>query len=199
MVYGSGSSGGLWFQPLPTGEPRKLGQVAANDAGFFPNGGIVFVNGPALYAAEKNGSNVRKIASFSGHGGWPRVSPDGKRIRFTIQGDDLTTSLWEVAVEGTGLHQLLNGWHDPPDECCGNWTLDSKYFVFQYRERGRSDLWALRERSVWFEPVPKEPFRLTNGPLSYVLPCPSGDGRQIFAVGLKRRGELVRYDAKAQQ
>jgi eukaryotic-like serine/threonine-protein kinase len=199
LVYGSGGVGGLWLQPLPAGEPRKLGQFEANDAGFFSDGRIVFVNGPALYVAEKDGSNARKIIGFSGSGGWPRVSPGGHRIRFTITGDDLTVSLWEVAADGTGLHQLLKGWHDPPNECCGNWTPDGRYFVFQYLDRGRWDLWALRERSGWFERVPKEPFRLTNGPLSYVLPCPSRDGRQIFAVGLKRRGELVRYDAKTQQ
>jgi hypothetical protein len=31
------------------------------------------------------------------------------------------------------------------------------------------------------------------------LPCPSRDSEQLFAVGSKRRGELVRYDTKTQQ
>ena len=38
--------------------------------------------------------------------------------------------------------------------------------------------------------------QLTNGPLSYDIAVPSGDGKQIFAIGTKRRGELVRYDEK---
>jgi eukaryotic-like serine/threonine-protein kinase len=198
-VFGNGFPSGLWLLPLPAGEPRRLGEFSVNDAGFFPDGSIVYVNGPALYFADRDGTNGRKIADFAGNGGWPSVSPDGKRVRFTIQGDDLTSSLWEIAANGTGLHQLLKGWHDPPNECCGKWTRDGKYFVFQYRNEGRWDLWALRGQSDWFHPTEQQPMRLTNGPLSYALPCPSRDGEQLFAVGSKQRGELVRYDTKTQQ
>jgi Tol biopolymer transport system component len=153
-----------------------------------------------LYVADSDGSNPRKIVGFAGNGGWPRVSSDGKRIRFTITGDDLTDSLWEVTSGGAGLHQLLKGWHSVPNECCGRWTQDGKYFVFQYQNaEGRWDLWALPERSGWFHAGDRSPFQLTNGPLSYVLPEPSPDGRQLFAVGSKRRGELLRYDGKTQQ
>jgi|HubBroStandDraft_6_1064221.scaffolds.fasta_scaffold52572_1 serine/threonine protein kinase/Tol biopolymer transport system component len=199
MMFGMSTTPGLWLQPLPAGEPRRLGEFTADDAGFFSDGRIVFVSGPALYLAEKDGSNAHKITDFSGNGGWPSVSPDGKRIRFTIQGDDLTSSLWEIAATGTGLHQVLKEWHDPPSECCGKWTRDGKYFVFQYLNEGRWDLWAFREQRGWFHRAAQQPMRLTNGPLSYTLPCPSRDSDQIFVVGSKRRGELVRYDAKTQQ
>ena len=40
---------------------------------------------------------------------------------------------------------------------------------------------------------------MTNGPLSYELPFPSPDGKHIFAIGLKPRGELVRFDSNSQQ
>jgi hypothetical protein len=51
---------------------------------------------------------------------------------------------WEVAVVGTGLHRLLAGWHNPPDECCGkrpfgwlNWSKDGQYvYVLDYRGKG---------------------------------------------------------------
>ena len=36
----------------------------------------------------------------------------------------------EVSTQGKDVHQLLPGWHKPPDECCGSWTPDGKYFVF---------------------------------------------------------------------
>ena len=44
------------------------------------------------------------------------------------------------------------------------------------------------------------PHRLTNGELSYrfAIVRPSRDGKQIFAVGTKWRGELVRYDVQSQ-
>jgi dipeptidyl aminopeptidase/acylaminoacyl peptidase len=57
----------------------------------------------------------------------------------------------------------------------------------------------VREQSDWFHRTTQQPVRLTNGPLSYNLPCPSRDSDQLFAVGSKRRGELVRYDARIQQ
>ena len=41
--------------------------------------------------------------------------------------------------------------------------------------------------------------QLTAGPLAYAQPTPSLDGKQIFAIGVQRRGELVRYDLQAKQ
>jgi hypothetical protein len=43
------------------------------------------------------------------------------------------------------------------------------------------------------------PVRLTNGPISYSSFAASPDGKQIFAVGAQRRGELVRYDPKTRE
>jgi hypothetical protein len=43
------------------------------------------------------------------------------------------------------------------------------------------------------------PVPLTNGPVSYSSFVASRDGKQIFAVGAQRRGELVRYDPKTQE
>jgi serine/threonine protein kinase len=204
LSFGTGTPQNLWLLPLPAGEPRRLSAITGApelsfDAGFFPNGRIVFISGPAIYVAEKDGSNVHKITDLSSGGAWPIVSPDGKRIRFTLMAGGGTSSLWEIAADGTGLRPLLRDWHDPPEECCGKWTQDGRYFVFQSENEGRWDLWALREASAWFRRTGQQPMRLTNGPLSYALPCPSRDNEQLFAVGSKRRGELVRYDAKIQQ
>ena len=63
---------------------------------------------------------------------WIRWSPDAKKLRFTV--NDLKTgteSLWEAGADGTDLHRLLPGWNNPPSECCGAWTPDGRYFVFQ--------------------------------------------------------------------
>jgi eukaryotic-like serine/threonine-protein kinase len=44
------------------------------------------------------------------------------------------------------------------------------------------------------------PIRLTNGPISFSQGAFSGrGGKQIFAIGSKERGELVRYDMKSLQ
>jgi hypothetical protein len=92
------------------------------------------------------------------------------------------------------LHRLLSGWHDPPDECCGKWTADGKYFVFQ----SRNQIWALPRKGSYFAPEPK-PVALTSSPLTLSSPLPSKDGKKLFVVGQTYRGELTRYDAKSSQ
>jgi hypothetical protein len=44
-----------------------------------------------------------------------------------------------------------------------------------------------------------QPVQLTNGPLSFGLTGTSNDGKQIFSVGSKLRGELVRFDMNAKE
>jgi Tol biopolymer transport system component len=72
------------------------------------------------------------------------------------------------------------------------------YLVFRIEQRGESDIWALPMHTGIFHRS-REPIRLANGPLYYHSARPSRDGKQIFAVGLKRPGELVRYDMKSHQ
>ena len=189
--------GSLWLLPLPAGEPRQLRNVVAQNAIFTPDGHLIFSKDTSLYVAEKDGTNPRKLCDLPSHIDSPVVSPDGKRIRLTVQGS-YTKSLWEVNSDGSNAHPLLRGWQGEGVACCGRWTSDGKYFVFQSRSQGRTDLWAIREGN----PSParsSSPFRLTNGPLSYELPFPSPDGKHIFAIGLKPRGELVRFDINSQQ
>ena len=109
-----------------------------------------------------------------------------------------STSLWEVSADGTHLHSLLPGWNNPPNECCGNWTADGKYYVFQSTRGNVSNIWALGEAAgPWG--VSGQPVQLTSGTTGVGLPVPSRDGKKLFVVGGDVRGELVAHDAKAQQ
>jgi len=189
--------GSLWQLPLPAGDPRPLRNVVAQNATFTPDGHLIFSRDTALYVAEKDGSNPRKLGDFPSQIDSPVVSPDGERIRLTIEGS-YSKSLWEVRSDGSNPHPLLQGWPGAAAACCGRWTADGKYFVFQSRSRGRTDLWVIPDGNRW-SGGPLSPLRLTNGPLSYELPFPSLDGKHIFAVGLKPRGELVRFDSNSQQ
>ena len=188
----------VWTIPLPTGEPRRLGGIAAQDADFFPDGRIIFAQGGDLYVAAKDGSNPSKVASVDGIPVFPSVSPDGRRFVFTVYSSSLTSSLVEARTDGSGLHPILQG--PGMNVCCSQWTPDGKYLVFRKRnENGYIfDLWLLRMNAGFGRRAP-QPIRLTNGPLDYSGAVPSRDGKQIFAVGTKRRGELVRYDVKSGQ
>src|SRR5262249_2997944 len=83
---------------------------------------------------------------------------------------------------------------DPPDECCGKWTPDGKYFVFQSNHQ----LWALADSRSPFRSAPK-PVQLTSSPLSLSSPQPSKDGKKLFLLGQNYRGQLMRFDARSGQ
>lgn len=188
----------LWMIPLPTGEPRRVGSIKAQDADLFPDGRIVFAQGGDVYVVAKDGSNPRKLFTVEGIPSFPSVSPNEQHLVFTVFSASPPTSLMEGGTDGSGLHPILQS--PEINMCCAKWTPDGKYLVFRKRnENGYIfDLWVLPADGGLGRRI-RQPIRLTNGPLDYSSPVPSRDGRQIFAVGTKRRGELVRYDLKSKQ
>ena len=129
-----------------------------------------------------------------------RWSPDASLLRFTLN-DPLTNSrtIWQASASGGNLHELLPGWNSVPNECCGNWTPDGRYYVFQSLQDDTANIWALRERGGLFSSKTHEPVQLTTGPMNVGSPVASRDGKKLFVQGWKPRGELVRYDSKSGQ
>ncbi len=196
------SDGPVYTLPLPAGLPRRVGDILAHDAGWSPTGEqIVYARGNELHLAKPDGSESRRLVTLPGPAFSPRWSPDGKVLRFTIEDEKTSSSsLWEVASDGTRLHPLLPGWSNSPSECCGNWTIDGSYFVFRSeRVANTSNLWAIREKSGFLRGNHSEPVQLTTGPTMMHALVPSRDGKKLFAIGGAPLGELVRYDAKSQQ
>src|SRR5712692_6441485 len=121
-------------------------------------------------------------------------------MRFSVYDSKTnSTSLWEVAASGSNFHPLLPGWNSPAAECCGSWTRDGKYFVFQSARNGRVDIWAISQSRGLFDKNVVLPMQLTSGPLSLSSPVPSLDGKKLFVIGSQARGELVHYDSKTGQ
>ncbi len=199
----------LWAVPALGGSPRCLGNVKSLFAAWSPDGSkLVYAQGSDLYLATNDGANPQKLVTVPGTPGWvlsyipgwPRWSPDAKRIRFNLQDPrTLSFALWEVSADGTNLHPVLPGWNNPPAECCGVWSPDGTYFVFQSTRNGRTDLWAIREKVGLLGRDSDRPVQLTAGPMSFLAPNPSRDGKSLFALGIQSKNELVRYDAGSKQ
>jgi len=196
--HGTSKSPEAWSVPLPSGAPRRLGDFVADSATWSPDGTqLFFSRGPDIFQAKSDGTAPHKIATVGNQLFHLRLSPNGGQLRFeVVDTRNGSSALWEMRPDGSNLHPLLPAWNREPRECCGTWTADGKYFVFQTFRDGRSNIWALPERSSWWarsnQPVP-----VTNGPLNFYSPVPSHDGKRIFAVGAQPRGELVRYDRKS--
>jgi serine/threonine protein kinase/Tol biopolymer transport system component len=193
--------GPLWTVPLPAGAPHRVGSVEAYDATWSPDGQhLAYAYGGAIYLARHDGSSARKLTTADGFISGPRFSPDGSRLRFTVRSvDSLTSSLWEVAINGAGLRPLLPGWHQEPGECCGSWTADGRYFFFAAYRNGRSDIWALEEKPGLLQKKNQLPLQITAGPVSYSAPVASPDHSRLFVIGEQPRAELQRYDPKLRQ
>jgi hypothetical protein len=192
----------LYILPLPAGLPRPVGEIVAHDATWSPNGEqIAYAHANELYLAKRDGTESRRLVTVSGFPFWPRWSPDGKVLRFTVEDQKTSSSaLWEVGADGARLRPLLPGWSNPPEECCGNWTPDGNYFVFKSERVAStfsSNLWAIREKGGFLRRHSSEPIQLTTGPALMDSPVPSRDGKKVFAIQGGPLGELLRYDARS--
>jgi eukaryotic-like serine/threonine-protein kinase len=206
-AFPTGAAGGpLSLLPLPADEPRELAGTVAVDGTFLPDGRILYTQlGRNISVVGKDGSNQNILATGPPEA-WvlfaPSLSPDGTRVAFTsAEGENaIKNEIFEMAADGANLRPLLRGGEGglPQLICCSKWTPDGRYLIFQSRTAGRWDIWALPTHGRFFHGAPA-PFRLTNGPVSYTVPTPSRDGKQIFAVGRQRRAELVRYDVNAKE
>jgi Tol biopolymer transport system component/DNA-binding winged helix-turn-helix (wHTH) protein len=188
----------MWIVPSAGGAARKVASGLGHDGTWMPDGNtIVYASGGSILITRNDGQEARVLASVPGRAFWLRCAPDGSRLRFTVV-DSATraTSLWEYSFTGNKLRPLLPGWTNPTAECCGNWTSDGKYFVFQSNREG-SNIWILPEKS-WVGALPSSPFQLTAGPLSFLGPV-ARHANQIFFTGAHKRSQLRRYDAATRQ
>jgi eukaryotic-like serine/threonine-protein kinase len=150
---------------------------------------------------DSDGTGAHKLASVGDDANLLRWSPDGSTIRFSRN----LNSLWEITSKGSNLHQLFPGWHPSEDKCCGRWSPSGEFFAFLVGPLGEqrapsAQIYALDERRALFRRPPKDPIRLTSGPMEWSLPVFSNDGKKIFATGSTRRGgEFVRLDAHSNQ
>jgi len=190
----------LWVLPVPGGSPRRLGDIVAHAAAWTPDGRhIIYGNGSTLYLCNMDGTESRKLVTVAGVPFGLRVSPDGNLLRFSVEDPaQHTSSLWEVAADGHGLHPLLLDWNKPPKESAPTWTLDGKYFFFQSGRANGQDIWAIRERTSIASRANTVPLQVTAGPLAFGTPVSRENGR-LFVIGRQRRFDLVRYAGKSQQ
>jgi eukaryotic-like serine/threonine-protein kinase len=188
----------LWAVPVPAGSPRRLGGFTAVDGSWSPDGQqLVYINGHDLFLAKWDGTQPHKLVTVAGYAFLPRFSPDATVLRFTMRdSENISFSLYEIKVDGTGLHPFLPSFHQDPGEFAGRWTSDGRYYFFTAIRNGRMDIWSLQERPGLLRKRAADPFPITNGPLSYFSPTPALNGNRVFAVGQQPRAELQRYDAR---
>jgi eukaryotic-like serine/threonine-protein kinase len=209
LLVSSGGTAGLgeslWALPVPSGSARRLGNILIDGirAKWSHDGKrLAFGKGNELWVADGDGSNSRLIYTAQGRPQSLGFSVDGKRIRFTLANDqENTRALWEIGADGSTPHPLLPGWHNPPRECCGIWTPDGRYYVFQSTADNKTanDLFVLSDSTSLFHRSSGKPTQLTFGPLSFFLGTITPDGKRLLVGGYESRGELAKFDPTTRQ
>ena len=199
-------AGAVWHMTLPAGELRRIGSFLASDAGWSPDGASIdWAAGPQISQTQVDGGDTKRILTVKGTSPGNisisdfRVSPDRTRIRLTVVAPgSYTGAIWEARSDGGDLRPMFSARDGMGSTCCGVWTADGKYYVFQSYRGKDWNVWAIRERQHWWEKTDGKPVQLIVGPMSSQLPMPSVDGKRIFFVGTVHRGELVRYNVQRQ-
>jgi len=191
----------FWTLPVTAGKPARVGDLNGRDASWSVDGKqLVFVKDTDVFVSSPDGSHAHKIYTASGSVFAPRFSPDGKRIRFTVSDTEKNaTSLWEVKHDGSKPHALLADWPYSSTACCGSWTANGRYYIFQASEALPnttvivSSLWALPESKTGESAAPT---KITNGPMSFGNASLARDNKKIWAIGVQPSVEVVKYEAR---
>jgi DNA-binding winged helix-turn-helix (wHTH) protein/Tol biopolymer transport system component len=182
----------LWRLPISGEAPRALSKAIGHDGAWSRNGKtLVYAHGTTLYLADGNGDHVRQIADLPGiarHFSW---SPDDRLMRFDLlDKNSVSKTLWQIDMTDYKIRPLLDRRDGFSDACCGHWTADGAYFVFE----SGGQIWALDE-----EHPDNRAVQLTFSPMRLSTPIPGANSQQLFAVGKVLRGELLQYDPAGQK
>jgi len=192
----------LWVMSVTGRVTRQIGELQADDyAAWTPDGNhVVYSNGRNVLVVGEDGQPPKSLFTAPGQVSFISMSPDAQVFRFTVR--DMATkaeALWEASAQGENIRPLLADWSGHLSACCGRWTRDGLYYVFQAKRNGRNDLWALATPRLFLWNKNVEPLQLTGGPLEYSRPLPGKNVASLFAVGTLRRAEIVRYDMRSGQ
>jgi Tol biopolymer transport system component len=188
----------FWTLPITSGSPERVGTLTGRDATWSADGHLAFGKGSVLYLASATGTQVRPLFTANGSVFAPRFSPDGQRIRFTV-GDvaQNKTSIWEIGRDGSKPHALLADWQYGSAACCGSWTPDGRYYIFQATQSSPTTittLWALPDSGRNTNAGSAAVVPLTNGPMSFGNVSPAADNKNIWAIGVQPSVEAVKFD-----
>ena len=201
IVEGKGypATGPLWSLPVLGDSPRRLNDAAAHVGAWSADGKLLaFGKGTDVFLAKADGSDARKIATMKNIVSGVAIAPDGNSLQ--VETEEISQSgtsvvvgerlIWDVSASGSNVRPLIPDWQNK-NECCGRWTADGKFFVFQ----SQGQIWALPGARRFLQAKPK-PIQLTSSPMELQSPLPSRDGKMLFVVGMTFRGELTRVDVK---
>lgn len=197
------SRGSMWTIPVLGGSPRRLGNLMARGASWAPDGrSLVYSDLNSVFVSDANGANSREIWNANRMvEGWPRFSPDSKRIRVSVDGQKSgdPTRIFEMNTDGSNVHPLSLDWPSDADQWDGQWTPDGRHFVFTSNRGGFSSAYELIS-PPWFAFWRKaSAVRLTPEQMDVMAMTPTRDSTSLLVIGRVAQGSMQVYDSKEQR
>ncbi len=195
--FTTSAEGSLWSLPVLGGALRRLADTYGHSGAWSPDGQkLAYCRGDSLYVANADGTGSRKLVTAQGTIFDPAWSPHMDRLSYSILNPrDQNERIWQVSASSGHAQTMFPDWKS--GNCCGQWTADGKYFIFQALSNRIPQLWAVRENRSWLHKASRQPVQLTSGTIAYGHPVPGKRGRRLYAVAVIRRGELESYDGAA--
>ena len=152
------------------------GGAYQGDAAWSPDGSrLVFTCGNfELCVASANGSGAARLTTSTWPAKWsydfePAWSPDGTRIVFTAKRGGISTGLWIVNADGTGLKKLIDS---AADEGSAEWSPDGLRIAYGRITATNTDVFVINADGRGAQ-------RLTSGKAYESDPDWSPDGATI--------------------
>jgi len=191
----------LKIMDTASGSLQGLNGIEGDDASFRPDGKLVYVDRQDTFFADEDGSHSKKLFSMDGYARGFRFSPDGQRMRFSVNKKLIGRhELWETKADGGGLHRVLTDLKESDgDPCCGAWSADGRYYFFQMTLNGYSRIWAERQEGSFWSRGPSKAVPLTSVPPNFYVEARSPDPSKLIVTTAEPRAELSRYDERSKQ
>ncbi len=191
----------FWLIPVVGGPARKLGR--AGDATFSFDGSKIAYESEfgAISVANADLTDAKEILRSDDRIHWIRFSPDAQRLRynkihiftplymFPFVGS-MRQAIWEVDIDGGDPRPVFPELSQVT-HCCGVWSPDGRFYVFQVQQGSRTQLYAVAEGTD------DAPVQITTSPIDFRRPAFAQNSNRIFAVSWQIRGEVSRYDSRA--
>jgi Tol biopolymer transport system component len=119
--------------------------------------GINEISNLKLIQKEKSGYSEEMLTSGTAQVFWPRISPDGKRIAFSMGGDKQKSNIYVIPIDGGKPKQLtfFDSFNTIPA-----WSPDGKEIAFVSNEGGKYRIWTMTDKGGLLQPF--ENSRLSN-------------------------------------
>jgi Tol biopolymer transport system component/DNA-binding winged helix-turn-helix (wHTH) protein len=188
----------IWLLPTNGGPARPLGDIEGQFAAWAPDGKtIAFARQNTVYLTDDQGAVSRRLADVPGAVSWIRWSPDGRRLRLTVQDTKTDVlSIWEAGRNGT-VRPVAMDLDKAVSACCGIWTKDRRHFLFRLVRDERADFWVTGDGGWSLRSA--KPSLLSAGGVSMIAAAASPLENTLLGVGHENSRMAFKYDLAHRQ